>query len=249
MNFTTYHNLQKPLDTEKYNIDIHNTNADIIDSVLNRLEQKNNSQDSVINNEIKRAIERENEIDDKLSAFPKASAELDGFMSAEDKRTLDAAAQNLKLLTANVGSIHGITSDISETNENIAASVQTVNQLNHNLISTETIIIDANTINSIATGQYFSSGGVWVTYNKYFVQISIRLYFSMPLGVNHTYAFGVPASTPWTGGYHEKITVSGSGKRIILVLNNQNVFSILSSETIPTGDHIREDFFCFRKQI
>ena len=33
MNFTTYHNLQKPLDTEKYNIGIHNTNADIIDSV------------------------------------------------------------------------------------------------------------------------------------------------------------------------------------------------------------------------
>lgn len=211
MNFTTYHNLQKPLDTEKYNIGIHNTNADIIDSVLNRLEQKNNSQDSVINNEIKRAIERENEIDNKLSAFPKASADLDGFMSAEDKRKLDivtanteqpnkvwktdengypawrdggsssveipvfddstniytnltdatdaaeaagnaiesnksifltlssikkgfsAIVQSLKLLTANVGSIHGITSDIRETDENIAASVKAVNQVNSNL--------------------------------------------------------------------------------------------------------------------
>ena len=62
MNYTEYHKLQKPLSTEKYNINIHNTNSDIIDSALNRLEQKNNTQDSTISNEIKRATERENEI-------------------------------------------------------------------------------------------------------------------------------------------------------------------------------------------
>jgi len=62
MNFTTYHKLQKPLSTEKYNIGVHNTNADIIDSALNRLEQKDIFHDNEINNEIKRAMERENEI-------------------------------------------------------------------------------------------------------------------------------------------------------------------------------------------
>lgn len=40
MNYTTYHKLQKPLGTEKYNIEVQNANADIIDSALNRLGQK-----------------------------------------------------------------------------------------------------------------------------------------------------------------------------------------------------------------
>ena len=94
MNFTTYHNLQKPLSTEKYNIGIHNTNADIIDSALNRLEQKDTSQDNAITNEIKRAIERENEIDTKFSTIPKATDQQDGFLSSEDKRKLDKVATN-----------------------------------------------------------------------------------------------------------------------------------------------------------
>ncbi len=44
MNYTTYHKLQKPLGTEKYNIEVQNANADIIDSALNRLTQKATSE-------------------------------------------------------------------------------------------------------------------------------------------------------------------------------------------------------------
>ena len=59
MNYTAYHKLQKPLNTEKYNIDIHNTNADIIDSALNLLRQNDISQNNALNSEIERAIKRE----------------------------------------------------------------------------------------------------------------------------------------------------------------------------------------------
>lgn len=89
MNYTTYHKLQKPLSTEKYDIGVPNANADIIDSALNRLAQKDAEQANTLNNEIKRATERENEIDNKFSAFSKATDQVDGLMSSEDKKKLD----------------------------------------------------------------------------------------------------------------------------------------------------------------
>lgn len=67
MNYTTYHKLQKPLSTEKYNIGVHNTNADIIDSALNRLELKNETQDADITSEIERAVQAENLINEVLT--------------------------------------------------------------------------------------------------------------------------------------------------------------------------------------
>ena len=215
MNYTTHHKLQKPLHTEKYDIGIHNTNADIIDSALNQLEQNNTSLNNTITNEIKRATERENEIDLKFSNLSTATDQLDGLMSSEDKQKLDeittgteqankvwktdadgnpawrddvnfsietpvfddstsvyptlndaataaetasnaiksntsifvilsnmkksfsAIVQGLKILAANVGSINGITSDINEDSENIAASIKVVNQLNSNIEKTE----------------------------------------------------------------------------------------------------------------
>ena len=94
MNLTTYHKLQKPLNTEKYDIGVQNMNADIIDSALNRLEQKDISQDNAINNEIIRATEKENEIDTKFSALSKATDQTDGFMSSEDKKKLDEISTN-----------------------------------------------------------------------------------------------------------------------------------------------------------
>ncbi len=76
MNYTTYYNLQKPLNTETYDINIQNANADIIDSALNRLAQKNNSQDNALNNEINRAIDRENEISSSVETL---AANVDAF--------------------------------------------------------------------------------------------------------------------------------------------------------------------------
>lgn len=40
MNFTTYYQLKKPLGMEKYDIEVHNANSDILDSELKRLNQK-----------------------------------------------------------------------------------------------------------------------------------------------------------------------------------------------------------------
>lgn len=170
MNYTAYHKLQKPLNTEKYNIDIHNTNADIIDSALNLLRQNDISQNNALNSEIERAIERENEIDHKISSFDpdtdwKESIQTPVFddsistfstLSAANtaaetasndiqsnknlfatlsniKKSFSAMIQSLKFLASNVGAIHGITSDISENSENIAASIKAVHQLNCNL--------------------------------------------------------------------------------------------------------------------
>lgn len=46
--YTNYLKLQKPDETEKYNIGTFNSNADIIDSALARMEQKNESQDNLL---------------------------------------------------------------------------------------------------------------------------------------------------------------------------------------------------------
>ena len=48
MNFTSNINLQKPLVSEKYNIAVSNTNAEIIDSEINELKTKDKNQDSLI---------------------------------------------------------------------------------------------------------------------------------------------------------------------------------------------------------
>lgn len=48
MNYSSHKNLQKPLSTEKYNVAVFNTNADIIDSELHKLDLKNESQDNLL---------------------------------------------------------------------------------------------------------------------------------------------------------------------------------------------------------
>lgn len=48
MNYTTNIGLQKPLDTEKYNIAVANTNSEIIDSEIQKLKKKNENQDSIL---------------------------------------------------------------------------------------------------------------------------------------------------------------------------------------------------------
>lgn len=46
--YTNYKSLEKPLSTEKYNIDVANKNNDVIDSELHKLELKNQSQDKLL---------------------------------------------------------------------------------------------------------------------------------------------------------------------------------------------------------
>ncbi|RKJ43223.1 hypothetical protein D7X98_16575 [bacterium 1XD8-76] len=46
--YTNYKSLEKPLSTEKYNIDVANKNNDVIDSELHKLDLKNQSQDKLL---------------------------------------------------------------------------------------------------------------------------------------------------------------------------------------------------------
>ena len=48
INYTSTYSFQKPISDEKYNIEVFNTNMDLIDSVLNRIEKKNESQDNLL---------------------------------------------------------------------------------------------------------------------------------------------------------------------------------------------------------
>ena len=48
MDKTQNYSLQKPLSIEKYSVSVHNMNMDLIDSALQRIEQKNESQDNLL---------------------------------------------------------------------------------------------------------------------------------------------------------------------------------------------------------
>ena len=72
--YTNYKGLEKPLSTEKYDINIANKNNDVIDSELHKLDLKNESQDNLLatkeslNSEISRVLIHENEILADLNA-------------------------------------------------------------------------------------------------------------------------------------------------------------------------------------
>ncbi len=78
-NFSTYKNLELPVNPEHYDINVFNKNAMVIDSELHKLDLKNQSQDNLLatketlNAEISRAGNKENEIaknlDPKLCSF------------------------------------------------------------------------------------------------------------------------------------------------------------------------------------
>lgn len=72
--YTEYFKLQKPSKTEKYSIDVNNTNMDKIDAALHQLDSKNKSQDELLatkeslNSEITRATSKENDIVSELTS-------------------------------------------------------------------------------------------------------------------------------------------------------------------------------------
>lgn len=68
INYSQTYSLQKPISEEKYDINVFNMNMDLIDSILNRIEKKNESQDELLATkealaaETTRATESENAI-------------------------------------------------------------------------------------------------------------------------------------------------------------------------------------------
>lgn len=91
--FSTYKKLELPNSPERYNIQVFNKNAMIVDSELHKLDIKNQSQDELLatkaalNSETTRATAQENELKKILDA------EISRASSAEDKNAEDIAAE------------------------------------------------------------------------------------------------------------------------------------------------------------
>ena len=129
-----------------------------------------------------------------------------------------------------------------------AADAKTVgeafSEINSNLRKNTSITVTAAQLNAAIGGNYFSSGGVVINYNDYFVHLDFELYFNISLQPNATYGFRVPEGTPWVRHNIQKMIVTASGQRAILSISQNNVFSFIGGEIINAGDTIREDFFC-----
>lgn len=210
MNYTTNYRIQKPLNTEKYDVNIYNTNADIIDSALNRLELENASQDALlatkeelsnsnrsIENEIQRATAKENEILDSLNTNKTI------WDNKYTREEIDDKFDNIVIPTkisdlendSNLGSITGIkgnneaeyrnTGNINITADNIgAAKVIRLYGTSGNVISLDTLtdfgLYKINNNDTI----------MWVTYNGGNSQIDCR-YMELFVGGNDKFKYQI----------------------------------------------------------
>lgn len=101
INYSSTYSFQKPISDEKYNIGVFNTNMDLIDSVLNRVEKKNENQDESItkaqadiDNEVSRATEKEKELEqdlqDEVIRASSAENEISNDLSLEIDRAVNS---------------------------------------------------------------------------------------------------------------------------------------------------------------
>ena len=166
LNLTENYGLKKPLEEEGYNINDFNTNADLIDSALARIELINKEQDNLsarkedLNAEILRATTKENEIDGKLeNEIARAKSTENDILnniSEETNRAIDAEAiiQNTLDLKANIESptLTGIpqapTASVGTNTTQLATTAFTQTALsNHNVSSSA-----HNDIRNLITG-------------------------------------------------------------------------------------------------
>lgn len=118
MNLTEHYSLQKPISEEKYDIKVANMNMDLIDSALNRIEQQNNTQDSLmaaqedLDSEIARAIEIENQllknINDEITRAEGVESEISNQLDYEITRAMqaeDIISDDLSELTARLNAL------------------------------------------------------------------------------------------------------------------------------------------------
>ena len=89
MNQTAYKGLGKPLSTEKYNINVLNTNADIIDSELHKLDLKNENQDNLLATK----EELNNHIDDKKNPHGTTKSHV-GLSNVDNTSDMDKPVSN-----------------------------------------------------------------------------------------------------------------------------------------------------------
>ncbi len=113
--FSTYKNLKLPKTSEKYNIQVFNENNIIIDSELNKLEVKNQSQDDQLNSEIARATTKENEIIQKENEIVKnLSDEITRAKSVENELSNDINNEVNRATTAEISINDNLSLLISE---------------------------------------------------------------------------------------------------------------------------------------
>lgn len=114
MNYTTYYKLQKPLGTEKYDIEVHNANSDVIDSALSYLQDKNREQSSTLS--------------DVLSKINTHETDNTVHISVSEREAWNEAKNH-------AGSIHARTdatkTEASETNGNIKINGVEANVYTH----------------------------------------------------------------------------------------------------------------------
>lgn len=143
-NFSTYKNLELPLSTEKYNVQVFNRNSQVIDSELHRLDLKNQSQDDLLaakealNAESSRAQAAENALDSALSSHNTSAlshsdmrllisdltARLNALADSDDT-TLDQLSEIVAYIKSNKSLIDGITTtkiNVSDIIDNLTTT-------------------------------------------------------------------------------------------------------------------------------
>lgn len=112
--FSTYKKLELPNSPERYNIQVFNKNATVIDSELHKLDLKNQSQDELLapktalSSEITRATAQENElkskIDSEISRAKSAETENSESITAETERATESEERIDATLQAHISS-------------------------------------------------------------------------------------------------------------------------------------------------
>lgn len=110
-NYTTYKSLEKPLSTEKYDIAVTNKNADIIDSELNKLEQKAQSQEAMLEAEIERATNADLNLKNDLAQ------EIERASGAENRLTT-----NLNAVATSVDTMDNRVTTLADRIDNLNAA-------------------------------------------------------------------------------------------------------------------------------
>jgi len=116
MNYTTHKKIQKPISIEKYNVGVFNTNADIIDSELNKHDIKNNALEKSINDETTRAKKAES---DETIRATNAEKVLTDNLSSEINRAKKAESDNSKALNDEITRASDAESNLDSKKANI----------------------------------------------------------------------------------------------------------------------------------
>ena len=210
MNYTTNYRIQKPFNTEKYDVDIYNTNADIIDSAIGRLELENASQDALlatkeelrnsnrsIENEIQRATAKENEILDNLNTNKTI------WDNKYTREEIDDKFDNIVIPTKisdlendyNLGSITGIKGDNEAEYRNAGNINITADDIGAakviQLYGTSGNVINLDTLTDLGLYKINNDDTImWVTYNSGNSQIDCR-YMELFVGGNDKFKYQI----------------------------------------------------------